>query len=146
MSLTSRISNIFSSSPAPHLAPADGHNPPDIDRHLGVSVDHGAIHEKRTESRSRHALDEEEEEGRPPYLHVSDCVAPECYSAPNIADHHAVDDCWWYWRHDRRSLDALNRYSQNAATGRHTHSSQVPNLIVRIRHHRPSGRYSAGSV
>lgn len=74
MSLTSRISNLFSSQQTSHLAPADGYNHPDINRSLGVSVDHGAILEKRTDYSNKHIL-EEEEEGRPPYLHVRGCVA-----------------------------------------------------------------------
>jgi len=151
MSLTSRISNLFSSNQASHLAPADGHNHQDIDRSLGVSIDHGAILEARTDPKRRHEVDEEveeeeEEEGRPPYLHVRGCVVSNRYSIAAYLTDHAVDVGWWNRRHDWRSLDALDRYSQNAATGRHPHSPKVPNLILRIHHHRPSGRYPARSV
>lgn len=80
MSLTARISNLFSSSQGPQLAPTDGHNHPDIDRSLAVSAKHEASLEKGSEPRSRHALDEEEEEGRPPYLHVRGRLVSERYS------------------------------------------------------------------
>ena len=67
MSLTSRISNLFSTNHSPHLAPANGYNHPDRGR--GASVDYGEISEERVNSSRRHVL-EEEEESRPPYLHV----------------------------------------------------------------------------
>lgn len=97
MSLTSRISNLFSSIQASHLAPTDGHNHHDIDRSLGVGIDHGAILEARTEPKRRHEVDEEaeeeEEEGRPPYLHVRGCVVSNRYSiAAYLTDH--CSRCW----------------------------------------------------
>lgn len=80
MSLTSRIYNLFSTDEAPHLAPVDGHNHPNIDSSLGVRIDHGPIVEKRPGSSHKHVLGKEEE-GRPPYLHVREFAVFNCYSA-----------------------------------------------------------------
>ncbi|KAL8797282.1 MAG: hypothetical protein Q9195_000435 [Heterodermia aff. obscurata] len=68
MSLTSRIANIFNTSPSPHLAPHDE------TRRFGVfgSGEYGAIEDPQTEMDRRKLLVEtveEEEEARPPYLH-----------------------------------------------------------------------------
>ena len=69
MSLTSRIANIFSTGPSSHSAPADE------TRRIGVfsSGGYGAIQDPQTEIDRRKLLEEtmeEEEEARPPYLHV----------------------------------------------------------------------------
>ena len=94
MSLTSRISNLFSSNQGPVLAPADGHNHPDIDRSLGVSVGHGAIREKRVEPEHKHVLGEEEEEGRPPYLHVRRLLCTQSPVYYDLADGFMCSRCW----------------------------------------------------
>jgi len=70
MSLTSRISNLFSTKQTPHLAPANGHNQISIDRSEGLEdLDQAEISAKTTNFSSRNVV-EEEEEGRPPYMHV----------------------------------------------------------------------------
>jgi hypothetical protein len=106
--------------------------PPRHRSQFRVSIDHGAILEARTDPKRRHEVDEEaeeeEEEGRPPYLHVRGCVVSNRYSIAAYLTDHAVDVGWWNRRHDWRSLDALDRYSQNAATGRHPHSPKYPTL------------------
>ena len=69
MSLTSRIANIFSTSPPPHLAPSDETRP------IGALSPggYGVVQDPHT-ARDRRKLQEEtmeeEEETRPPYLHV----------------------------------------------------------------------------
>ena len=104
MSLTSRIANIFSTSPPPHLAPAD-ETPP-----IGAfgSAGYGVARESRTEGERRKLLEktmEEEEEARPPYLHVR---AQSFVLMERIADCRAVNDCWRYRWNDRRYSDAFN--------------------------------------
>ncbi len=69
MSLTSRISNLFSTNPAPHLAPADGHKHIEPVGGERVSVHNADFRRKATDLSSKYAM-EEEEESRPPYLQV----------------------------------------------------------------------------
>ena len=69
MSLTSRLANLFTSSPPPHFAPTDD-NPPL--RSFGVGG-YGARQDTQFTKDRRKQQDEsmeEEEEARPPYLHV----------------------------------------------------------------------------
>ncbi len=68
MSLTSLISNLFSTNPTTDLAPVDGHN--HIKTVGGQRTVHNAeLWRQGTDVSDRHAM-EEEEESRPPYLHV----------------------------------------------------------------------------
>lgn len=79
MSLTSRILNIFSTSETSHLAPSDGHNQISIDRSEALeALDHAEVSAKKSSLSSKNAV-EEEEEGRPPYLHVR----RSCYISEN---------------------------------------------------------------
>ena len=71
MSLASRIANIFIPSQAPELAPADGPSGPpfNVDSHHGVQQSH--LTSRTQKPKDSRTMEEEEEEGRPPYLHVS---------------------------------------------------------------------------
>ena len=73
MSLASRLVNLFIPSQAPQLAPSDGSPVTqfDLTPHHGIqqsqSVPRGP---RREESSQLWIMEEEETEGRPPYLHV----------------------------------------------------------------------------
>lgn len=69
MSLTSRLANLFTSSPTSHLAPTDD-NPPSGSFGVGG---YGALqntHSTMDRRKQQYESMEEEEEARPPYLHV----------------------------------------------------------------------------
>ena len=79
---------------------------------------------------------EEEEEARPPYLHVSSpCVADlrrevkKCREANLNCG--AVYDCGWHWWDYRRSSHAFNRYRQDPPARRSKHASEV-NLFILV--------------
>ena len=71
MSLASRIASIFIPSQAPQLAPVDGHSGPqlNVDSHHGFQESH--LTSKTRKLKESWTMEEEEEEGRSPYLHVS---------------------------------------------------------------------------
>ena len=70
MSLASRIVNIFIPSQAPQLAPADGPcgSQFNVDSHHGVQQSHSTSRTRKL--KESWTMEEEEEVGRPLYLHV----------------------------------------------------------------------------
>ena len=70
MSLASRIANIFTPSQAPQHAATDGYDSIALVGGEGYKQDEGYRFSKGKESINNLAMEEEEEEARPPYLHV----------------------------------------------------------------------------
>lgn len=69
MSLTSRLANLFNTSPSQQLAPSD-ETRPTVPFDVGEHGDTQGVHFANNRRNSRTEAMEEEEEARPPYLHV----------------------------------------------------------------------------
>ena len=110
MSLTSRIFNFFAPN---QLTPTDGRGSID----LVEGEDYGGVRDDITLQAGRRKqnfeMEKEEEEGRPPYLHVR--PAKRCWEAAyETFFDHLMTDCGIvyasrrHWRDDGRSPDAFN--------------------------------------
>lgn len=114
------------------LIPSDVHNS-DLNNY-GRKRSTAYLTERRNE---RNETLEEEEEARPPYLHVSSpCVADlrrevKKYREANLS-FDAVYDCGWHWWDYRRSSYAFNRYRQDPPARRSKHASEVYLFILVI--------------
>ena len=115
MTLGSRLANIFLPAPtdtlvhtdvATEIAFADGQQYPPKSY---ANVDNRERHTKYT------SMEEEEEEDRPPYLHVRQNPVP-CSSYPQVLIYSVVHDRWRDWRNIGRHSDAFSRYCQDSPT------------------------------
>ena len=86
-----------------------------------------------------------EEEGRPPYLHVSHIQAFSIHEQfTNIRL--VVNDCWRNWGHHWRPSNALPRHSQDTPTGRSPCSAEIHNHGIILLHDIPARGLTTGSL
>ncbi len=114
MSLASRIANISTQG---QFAPSDSH---DSESTFAIEerLDTKNTSLRKGKRKEYVQIMEEEEEDRPPYLHVRQTLQhrpnPWIYQGLTVSE---VDDMWchrwYYWR----SSHALYRYSENSPTG-----------------------------
>jgi hypothetical protein len=80
-----------------------------------------------------------EYEGRPPYLHVGVPFEITQHWGRSLLTLFVGYDSGWVWREHGRHVDALTRYSQDAAARRSAHSVQVHVVGVFVLHDMAAG-------
>jgi hypothetical protein len=83
-----------------------------------------------------------EEEGRPPYLHVSSIIP----SSKDNTDSFQVHDCWRNRRHYWRSLNALFGYCEDSPARRSAHSAEVCHNVFILFYHSTTRGYSTRAL
>lgn len=142
--MTSWMTSLFASTQTSRLSPSDGHDS-DLHNYGGERGSRGTSHFTEKKKERNEAL-EEEENARPPYLHVRNSFGANQHGEVNCDGKDAnltlgaVYDRRGYRRDYRRSSHAFNRYRQNPPARRPKHSFKVYLSILVIFDHLSTGR------